>query len=198
MLGFGEERTIKAGRNTVGEEELTRKLAGDRGAAIGTSGFRQHPPADAQGHLIIHHPQTESNIVPAEVAEAAERFQFATDPDVVLSEILCRGKTEVAGDPLQLANTVTVIQCLSKFVQSQAVHEHHPVHELDFVFLARFDHFDHFCGITTNGLFCQDMFPRFGSADDPFLTESRWIGDVDGVNLGMSKKFFVTSHRDRL
>ncbi len=43
------------------------------------AGLGQQAGRNALRHLIPQHPQRESNVVPAQVAEAAERLQFAHD-----------------------------------------------------------------------------------------------------------------------
>ncbi len=45
--------------------------------------------------LILHRPKREADVVPAEIAEAAERFQFVADADVAGHELVCAAKAEL-------------------------------------------------------------------------------------------------------
>jgi hypothetical protein len=198
LLSFRQKRTVEAGRHTIFEEQLSREFRRDRGFAVGSPGLGQHPTAHAKRHLIVHHPQRKTNVVPAKVSKAAKWLKFTAGPDIVFGKFVGTTEAELAGDSPQLPDAASVIQHFPQFIQPLAVHKHDPVHELDFVLFACGDHFFGFSGITSDRLFGKNVFARLGCPNHPFLAQARGNREINGIDIGSLEQFFVASQRDRL
>src|SRR5262249_53597779 len=96
LLVLRPERAVERGRRPTRVEQLARELDRHRGSPGAVLG--KQPARDALGQLLLHHPQGESHVVPAEVAQAAEWFEGVTDTDVTRQELVGRLEAELAGD----------------------------------------------------------------------------------------------------
>src|SRR5438309_6974143 len=82
LLVLGVKRAIKSGAPATIEHQLARKLDWHL-SRPGLAGGGKSAPSHLHRKLIVHRPQREANVVPAEVAEAAERLQLLAGADVL-------------------------------------------------------------------------------------------------------------------
>ena len=87
LLDLRQERTIQAGRHSLGKEQLGRELGGDRGRAVRPPVAGQQVAADPRGQLPVEQAQDEADAVPAQVSQATQRLQAAVGADVPLEEL---------------------------------------------------------------------------------------------------------------
>ncbi len=73
------------------------------------------------------------------------------------------------------------------------MHEHHAVHELDFVFAAGVEHRPHFSTIDAARLLAQHVLAGLGGADHPLLANAGRQRDVDGIDVLAGEQFFVAA-----
>ena len=89
----------------------------DRGRAVAVG--RQQPAGHGLGHLVLHRPEREPDVVPAQVAETAERFRRLVRPDVLGRELVVAGEAELAGDPPDRPDGFAVVEDLTDQRQLQ-------------------------------------------------------------------------------
>src|SRR2546427_11834022 len=100
----------------------------------------QHAAGDGVRHLLVHEPQGKAHVVPAEVAQTTEWFQGVAGADVLVPEISHRPETETARHTKDRADRLGIVEDLAKKGKPAAVQEHDPVHELNAVAAASFQH----------------------------------------------------------
>ena len=115
--------------------------------------------------------------------------------DVAAFEFVIADEAELRGDVAHWADLA--VHHLAQALQPPPVHEHHPVHELHAVLLARGDDFCHVICIDAHRLLYQHMLARLRCADDPLFAQSRGQGDVHGIDVRARQQRRVVIHRLR-
>src|SRR5437588_5997086 len=93
LLQFCNEGAIKPGGDTAVEQQLPRELRRNRGWTILAPLLRQEPARDQARELKLHRPKGKANAIPPQIAQTAERLQFAMRTDVVGEKIRWRAET---------------------------------------------------------------------------------------------------------
>ena len=137
--------------------------------------------ADPHGQLPVQHAEGKTDAVPAEVAEATVGLQLAVGANVALEELRRREKGELGDDPPDLANALAVVHDRADR-PPLAVHEHHPVHELDAVATAGGKDFLHVACRGGNGLFGQHVLSGLRRPDQPRLADTGRQGNIHGIH----------------
>ena len=121
------------------------------------------------------------------IAQAAERIQFAADPNVVPEEFVGGTETELRCDPLDVADARTVVQHFAEPRQTPAVHEHHTIHELHAICLASLNHLLDFARIRSTRFLAHHVFAGLRGPHDPIAPQSRRERNIDGINIGIGQ-----------
>src|SRR5436305_7504031 len=124
LLVFGPEGTVIRRADATGIQQLAGELDGNRWAAVGASVLGQSAAGHARRQLFIHHPQGKSNVVPPQVAEAAQRFQVAADANVAREELLRTFEAELTRNSADGSHRYSVVDDLTHEGEALAVHEH--------------------------------------------------------------------------
>ena len=159
--------------------------------------FAQDAAGDTARQFLAHQCEREPNAIPSEIPQAAEGLERAVPTDVLREEIFPSQKAESRCDSFDASHTALVLEHAPQPFQAAAVHEHHAIHELDFAVAANREHFTEICHAGSAGLFADNVFARFGAADDPFLANTCGQRDIDRVNVPGGDQFLVTGQRLR-
>ena len=188
MLGL--EGVVKRRRHAAGKEEFRGEFHGDGSGAIGPTLRGEDAAGDALGHLVTERPKAHADGVPAEIAEAALRFQVAAHADVPGEEIGRRVEAKLGVKAAQGAE-FSGVEDLADGLEPLGVHEHDAVHELHVGLAACVDHLGQILGGEGARLFAKDVFAGLGGADDPFLAKAGGKRDVDRLDRGIREQFLV-------
>src|SRR5947207_15635555 len=77
LLVVREEGAVKAGGDVVREQQFAGKFRRYRGGTVWAGNFLQDAACYTLGQSLVHDPKRQPNVVPSEIAQAAERFERA-------------------------------------------------------------------------------------------------------------------------
>src|ERR1700720_2438148 len=92
--------------------------------------FGKDAPAHAPGQFPAHRPEGDLDAIPAEVAEAAVRFEFAASADIRRKKLFRRLEAEHAVDAPDGADVPAIVERWRDWGEPRAVAEHDSIHEL--------------------------------------------------------------------
>ena len=196
LLMLGHERAVEARRDSVRPEHLAREFHRNRIRTVPAPELGEQSPGDSFGQSVLHGEQREADVVPAEVAQAAHRFQAAADSDVALFEIVRSEKAELRRDASQIADRARVDR-FANGRQTVTVHEHDAVHVLHVVRLARREDFLDVGQRVAARFFAHHMLAGLSGFDDPLLADSSRQRNVNRVDVVSGEECFVTANRIR-
>jgi len=191
LLMLRDERAVEARRHAAVETEFGRELDRYLSGTRPVRSFGQDPPGHFGRHPSFDRPEDLADAVPAEVAQAALRFEFAVQANVRLEKRFGAAERELDADAAKRPESLGVVDRAAQQRQSTTVHEHHAVHELHAVGSTGVGHRAQVGERRRAWLFAQDMLPRFGRADHPFATQAGRQRDVDRVDVARRKQFVV-------
>ena len=190
-----DEGTVEAGRHAVLEKQFAGEFRGHGGGAAWSRDLVEETSGHAPGHLPLHGPECEADVIPAQVAQAAERFHGTVGPDVAGEEFRRRTEAKRGRDALEVAHARAVVQHFAHTRQTRAVHEHHAVDELHLMATTRFDHFAQIRHARRAGLLAHDVFACGRGTQHPLLAQSGGQRDVHGVHIFRGEQFLIAAHR---
>src|SRR4029434_9327832 len=110
LLQFGDEGTVKARGNPTIKQQFGRELGRHRPGTVSTARLGQQIATNAERELTLHHPERESNAVPAEIPKASVGLEAAMRTDIVGEKGRSSPEAERHRHPFYLANAPVVFE----------------------------------------------------------------------------------------
>ena len=188
LLAIVDEGTVEAGGDAAVENEFAGEIGGNAGGVGG-----EDAAGDGAGHLPVHGPEAEAEIVPAEVAEAAGGFEGGVEADIVIEETFVAEEAELGGDTAGLADAGAIGENGADGGEARRMHEHDAVEELNAVPAAGGEHFIEIGEADGAGFLADDVLAGGGGAEDPFLAEGGGEREVHGIDVRGGEEFGITA-----
>src|SRR5262245_1640235 len=192
LLIFRAEGAIERGAHAIWIQKLPRELHRHGQAAL-AGVLAKQSSGDAAWELLIHGPERKADVVPAEIAQAAEGLKIALHANVACQKLVGGFKAELRGDAADGADGLLVVQHAAHQTKAPAVHEHDAIHELHVAPPTGIQNFAQVSARDGTWLFAQDVFTCLGRAYNPFLPHGGGQRQINGIDIVAGKQLLVAA-----